>query len=93
YFSHKPLQLSTGFGILSLAISLGLGLYVLLSLWLNPSHTAPGWASILIVIAFFGGIQLLALAVIGEYLAILFQEIKQRPEYIVSQIISRRKKN
>jgi dolichol-phosphate mannosyltransferase len=84
-FSHKPLQLSTTFGIFSLLVSFLLGLYALLSLWLYPSHTVPGWASTLVVIAFFGGIQLIALAIIGEYMSILFQEIKGRPEYIISE--------
>jgi dolichol-phosphate mannosyltransferase len=48
-----------------------------------------GWTSLMIAFLFFGGIQLLTIGVLGKYIAILFDEVKERPEYIISDIINK----
>jgi glycosyltransferase involved in cell wall biosynthesis len=52
----------------------------------NPNFFIPGYASIMLTIIFFGGLQLLALGIIGEYLGRMYESVKARPIYIVEQI-------
>jgi len=80
-FSAKPLKLVSLLGSTALIASLLLLIYVFVSIF--AGNTAAGWASIICVIMFFGGIQLLALGIIGEYIARIFDEVKGRPNYIV----------
>jgi dolichol-phosphate mannosyltransferase len=47
------------------------------------SHLVTGWATIIILVIFFGGVQLLTIGVIGQYIGSLFDEVKNRPEYII----------
>ncbi|HAC22812.1 MAG TPA: glycosyltransferase, partial [Porphyromonadaceae bacterium] len=48
----------------------------------------PGWTSLMITIIFFGGVQLLTIGVLGQYIGVLFDEVKHRPEYIVDEKIN-----
>ena len=82
-FSTKPLKIATRLSFLSLLVTLLMGIYVLGSLILF--NTAPGWASMLLAISFFSGIQLLTLGILGEYVGRLYMESKQRPLYFLSQ--------
>jgi glycosyltransferase involved in cell wall biosynthesis len=84
-FSKKPLKLAISVGFLSVFISLGLSVYVFLSKFLHP---LPGWASTLLIIIFFGGIQLLTIGVLGEYIGSILDEVKNRPEYIIEEEIN-----
>lgn len=93
YFSKKPLKIASVAGL----ICIGLGVaYLLLNLyyWFFHLRTmVTGWTSLVVIIVFFGGIQLLTIGVLGQYIGILFDEIKDRPEYIVSRTINTRNKN
>jgi dolichol-phosphate mannosyltransferase len=51
-------------------------------------YAVPGWASTVTMIIFFGGIQLFMIGVLGEYLSIIFDEVKRRPEYIVTDTLN-----
>ena len=51
-------------------------------------NTVPGWASLIIAIMFLGGTQLLAIGLLGEYIASLFIEIKGRPLYLINKKIN-----
>jgi hypothetical protein len=46
----------------------------------------PGWASIAIIVSFLGGIQLIVLGVIGEYVGLIYDEVKRRPIYVVREL-------
>lgn len=92
YFSDKPLKMVTTLGFLTTIIGLGLILYVIIQKLVNPSQVISGWASTMITIIFLGGIQLITLGVIGKYIGNIFDEVKERPEYIVEEIINRRNK-
>ena len=81
--SVKPIRLITGFGVVISAVSFLLILYALIA-WAGGRAVA-GWASTLIAVALLGGIQLISLGVIGEYVGKIFLETKQRPRYIVSE--------
>lgn len=85
YFTRKPLKLATTMGFLSINIGLFLTIYVFLSLILKPEQTVSGWASTMIIIIFFGGVQLLTIGVMGEYIGSIFDEIKNRPMYVIDK--------
>lgn len=81
-FSVVPLRTVTFLGMLISLLSFIIGLSVI---WekLHDSYTLPGWTTLVVAITFIGGIQILCIGVIGEYLGQLFQEVKSRPRYIV----------
>ena len=81
--SVKPIRLITGFGVAISLISFLLILYAVIA-WASGRAVA-GWASTLIAVALLGGIQLISLGVIGEYVGKIFLETKRRPRYIVSE--------
>jgi dolichol-phosphate mannosyltransferase len=91
YFTRKPLKMAMGLGFSSVIIGLFLTVYAVLSRLLYPETTISGWASTMIVIVFLGGVQLLTIGVIGEYIGSIFDEVKNRPQYIIDQTISSRK--
>jgi dolichol-phosphate mannosyltransferase len=80
-FSHLPLQLATSFGFLLAGISL-LGIIVAVFLRL-VTGAIVGQASTLILVLFLGGIQLIFLGIIGEYLGRIYDEVRARPLYVV----------
>jgi dolichol-phosphate mannosyltransferase len=84
-FSKKPLQISFSLGILCILVALTLLIYVMVS---KAIYAVPGWASTVTMIIFFGGIQLFMIGVLGEYLSIIFDEVKRRPEYIVTDTLN-----
>lgn len=88
YFSKKPLKLALGLESLSLIVGLALGIWVLTGLIFRPETLVPGWASTVIAVIFFGGVQLLTIGVLGEYLGNMFEEIKNRPEYIIYEKVN-----
>ena len=85
YFSKKPLKLATGLGFLSVLVGIILAVWFTLGKIYGFSNAEVGWTSIMTSIIFFGGVQLLTVGVLGQYVGILFDEIKDRPEYIVDE--------
>ena len=81
--SVKPIRIITGLGVGISLLSFVLILDALIS-WICGRAVA-GWTSNLIVVALLGGIQLISLGVIGEYVGKIFLETKQRPRYIISE--------
>jgi len=81
-FSHLPLQLATYVGMLSAGVAF-VAIPVVLVLRIFDSYL-PGFGSITIAILLLGGVQLIAIGVIGEYVGRIYDEVKHRPLYIVS---------
>jgi len=85
--SVKPIRIITGLGILVAIISF------LAVIWFAIGavcgNTVPGWASTTCIIAFLGGIQLIAIGVLGEYIGKIYLEVKARPRYIISERTSK----
>ncbi len=81
-FSTAPLRLATYLGMATAAVAFLYGVWIILKalLWGDP---VAGWPSMMAVILFLGGVQLIALGLIGEYLGRLYEESKQRPLYLV----------
>lgn len=85
-FSFKPLRISLLIGTIVSFISFFLLALVLINYF--QGKTVPGWASIMTVVTFMGGIQLLVIGLMGEYIASLFRESKKRPLYIINEKIN-----
>jgi glycosyltransferase involved in cell wall biosynthesis len=83
-FSTTPLRFVLHIGMLVSLISLALFVYALTSK-LTGGAALPGWASLLAVTAFLGGIQLLTLGTVGLYVGRIYEEVKQRPLYVVRE--------
>ncbi|HBQ28026.1 MAG TPA: glycosyltransferase [Desulfotomaculum sp.] len=85
-FSYTPLQLATYFGLLVSVFAFIFGLFMLFRtlLYGNP---VPGYPSLIVVILFLGGIQLLTIGIIGEYIGRIYNESKRRPLYFVQEAI------
>ena len=80
--SVKPLHIITGLGCGIAVLSfIGVIWSVLQALW---GSTVPGWASMTCIICFIGGVQLICLGVLGEYIGKIYLEVKDRPRYIIS---------
>lgn len=84
-FSMVPLRVWLYIGLFVSALSFGYGSFIVLkTLWLGVD--VPGYASLLTVTLFLGGIQLISIGVIGEYMGRLYMEAKRRPSYIVEKV-------
>ena len=81
--SVKPLQLITGFGLTVALVSFLGVLWALITALCGKS--VPGWASMTCIVCFVGGVQLISLGIIGEYVGKIYLETKQRPRYIISE--------
>jgi dolichol-phosphate mannosyltransferase len=85
-FSTVPLRVTLNVGFLVSALSFVLGVAAAV-VKLGGVYAVPGWASIVVMLAFLGGMQLIVLGVIGEYVAQIHEEVKQRPLYLVSDAL------
>ena len=83
-FSHIPLRLATTMGIL---FSLASFFMILWVVWAKifTDRTILGWASLMVAVLFLGGIQLLTVGILGEYIGRIFDEVKQRPLYLIRE--------
>lgn len=81
--SIKPIRLITGLGVIIAALSFIGVIWAIVGAFLGS--TVAGWASTVCIVCFMGGIQLLSLGVIGEYIGKIYLETKQRPRYIISE--------
>jgi polyisoprenyl-phosphate glycosyltransferase len=93
-FSYKPLQALVIGGLFMAGATLCMMVFLLLQyvndwtiLGYNPRQ-AKGWTSLMLTILFFASVQLIALGVIGEYLGRLFEEVKNRPLYLVKELVN-----
>ncbi|MEZ5006763.1 MAG: glycosyltransferase family 2 protein [Chitinophagales bacterium] len=92
-FSDFPLKIATMVGFTAFLFSLGLIVY---ALWSNSTGgTVPGWTSLTIIVSFIGGVQLLCIGLIGEYIIRLINNIRNRPLYIIesSNLLPEHSKN
>lgn len=85
-FSIVPLRLVSVLGIIFFILSIALGCYALF-VKLFTDGVVYGWASTIIPLCFFSGIQLLSLGIIGEYIGKIYAESKRRPRYFIEEII------
>lgn len=87
-FSKKPLRLAISLGCIAILVALALVLWILyLSIFVSE-NVVPGWSSTIIIILFLGGVQLFTIGILGEYIGNIFDETKNRPEYIIYKKIN-----
>lgn len=82
-FSTKPLTIAIYIGFISSLLSFLYVPYAVISYY--SGHSISGWASVIVTIAFFGGLQLMIIGILGVYLGKLFMQNKERPHYIISE--------
>ena len=82
-FSVRPLRMLSVMGALAVLVSIIMAAYTLVSHF--TGNTVSGWSSLMISIWFLGGLNLLALGIVGEYIGKIYSEVKDRPRFIVEQ--------
>jgi dolichol-phosphate mannosyltransferase len=80
-FSSKPLRISAYLGIITTVVGLLYMIYALVAFL--TGHTSPGWTSLIAVVILLGGVQLLCMGIIGEYIARIYNESKNRPLFFI----------
>lgn len=87
-FSDIPLRFASYFGFAVSAIAFVYAVYVIVSkvFDVRPLAYTPGWASTIVAVLFLGGVQLMSLGILGEYLGRVYDEVKGRPLYLISDI-------
>lgn len=87
-FSTKPLKLVGGLGIITIIISILILIYSLISYAFKLNDLTPGWTSIMVAITLFSGVQLLSIWIISEYISRIYDETRNRPQYIIDKTIN-----
>jgi glycosyltransferase involved in cell wall biosynthesis len=90
-FTELPLRISALLGLVISILSIVYGVYVMVHTLMYGVKLA-GWPTLIVAITFLGGIQLMAIGVLGEYIARIFNEVKGRPNYIVARRIAARER-
>ena len=87
-FSDVPLRFASYLGFFSSAIAFLYALVVVISkiLRINPPAYTRGWASTIVAVLFLGGVQLISLGILGEYIGRIYDEVKGRPLYLISEV-------
>lgn len=84
-FSVKPISMIIGLGIFIIGISILAAIYALVSYF--TGKVVPGWTSLILSIWFLGGIQLLAIGLIGQYIGKIYMEVKKRPRFNIEKVL------
>lgn len=81
-FTNAPLRLWSGIGVIVALFALGFGAWIVMEHFIYGSDV-PGWATLVCGMMFFSGVQLLSIGILGEYVGRIFDEVKQRPVYLI----------
>ncbi len=84
--SVKPITMITGLGMIIMLLSICAAIYALVSY--TNGNTVPGWTSLILSIWFIGGVQLLCIGLIGQYIGKIYLEVKHRTRYNIEKILS-----
>jgi hypothetical protein len=77
-----PLRLITILGLVTTLFGVGFGIFALLA-QLTGAAVASGWTSVVVLILVFGGVQLLSVGILSEYVGRVYAEVKRRPRYVI----------
>ncbi len=81
-FSNLPLRLWSGLGVVIALGALGFAAWIVIEHFVH-GHDVPGWATLVTGMMLFSGVQLLSIGILGEYVGRIFDEVKQRPVYVI----------
>jgi dolichol-phosphate mannosyltransferase len=84
-YSFVPLRVVSNLGMLVSLSALGYMIFLIIDRFFGERGTIEGWTSTVVILLFIGGVQLLSLGIIGEYIGRIFDEVKQRPQYVVGE--------
>jgi dolichol-phosphate mannosyltransferase len=87
-FSEKPLRLSGQLGFVIMVLALLMAIWIVISKLIHPAQLISGWASVMVAVLFMGGVQLLCIGILGEYVGRIFRQSKGRPLYIIAERIN-----
>ncbi len=85
-FSIKPINMILGVGFAMIFVAIAAAIYAIVSYCLG--NVAPGWTSLILSIWFIGGLQLLAIGLVGQYIGKVYIEVKHRPRYNIEKVLS-----
>lgn len=85
-FSVKPISMILGLGMVIIFASILAAIYALISYF--TGHVVPGWTSLILSIWFLGGVELLAIGLVGQYIGKIYIEVKQRPRYNIEKVLT-----
>ena len=85
-FSTKPLQISIALGMLAACIAMA-GIFYAIGMRIFTDIWVEGWTALMIAILFLGGVQLICVGILGEYIGRIYNEVKHRPLYIVEEYL------
>jgi dolichol-phosphate mannosyltransferase len=87
-FSYKPLRWVTYTGFITSSLTFLMGMYYLIEFLYRRGRTyGTGFTTTILCVLFLGGIQLISIGILGEYIGRIYEEIKQRPLYIVQEML------
>jgi polyisoprenyl-phosphate glycosyltransferase len=86
-FSRKPLRVASFVGLLFALGGFFFTAMTLVEYWMGDPFPS-GWASVVILLSVFGGLQLVFLGIVGEYIGAIFDEVKARPHYLIDEVIN-----
>jgi dolichol-phosphate mannosyltransferase len=84
-FSTLPLRMVLQIGLFVSAVSFCAGIYAI-AIKLSGAYAISGWASLAVFVSFIGGVQLIVMGVMGEYVGRIYEEVKHRPLYLVRNL-------
>ncbi len=84
-FSVKPITMILGLGVFIIICSALAAVYALISYF--SGHVVPGWTSLILSIWFLGGLELIAIGMVGQYIGKIYMEVKQRPRYNIEKVL------
>jgi dolichol-phosphate mannosyltransferase len=87
-FSTKPLRIASYIGFISAGMGFVGILYAIIGKFFLPSYWVTGWTGLFVGIMFIGGVQLLTIGIIGEYISRIYTEIQRRPQYLIKEKIN-----
>jgi len=87
-FTNAPLRLWSALGIVVALCAIAFGIWIVIEYFVYGNNV-PGWATLVTGMMFFSGVQLLSIGILGEYVGRIFDEVKQRPVYLVGSEVGR----
>jgi dolichol-phosphate mannosyltransferase len=86
-FSDRPLRLATQLGVVVMVLSFAVAAWTIIASIFDLGSSSRGWSSLMAVVLLLGGVQLLCIGVLGEYLGRVYRETKGRPLYVVNEVL------